>query len=122
MPRSRMGARSVAPIAAGRPRRCVIRCWPSLARGMPTRPFLLDAIDKAATRTDFGRLWDCLLCFLERETARSYPDPALQLNVDLSHVSYVATANTLDGLPAHLLDRFRIAKFPKPLAGDLTRL
>jgi ATP-dependent Lon protease len=83
---------------------------------------LIDEIEKAATRTDYGRFWDCLLAFLEPETAARYPDPALQTNLDLSQVSYVATANSLDPLPSPLRDRFRVVTFPKPAAADLIAL
>jgi ATP-dependent Lon protease len=83
---------------------------------------LIDEIEKAATRTDYGRFWDCLLGFLESETAARYPDPALQANIDVSQVSYVSTANALDPLPGPLRDRFRIVTFPKPDACDLDAL
>jgi hypothetical protein len=83
---------------------------------------LIDEIEKAATRTDYGRLWDCLLGFLEPETNARYPDPALQTNLDLSQVSYVATANSLDPLPSPIRDRFRVVTFPKPAADDLDAL
>jgi ATP-dependent Lon protease len=83
---------------------------------------LIDELEKAATRNDYGRFWDCLLAFLEPETAARYPDPALQTNLDLSQVSYVATANSLDPLPSPLRDRFRVVSFPKPSAADLTSL
>jgi ATP-dependent Lon protease len=83
---------------------------------------LIDELEKAATRTDYGRFWDCLLGFLEPETAARYPDPALQTNLDLSEISYVATANSLDPLPSPLRDRFRVVNFPKPSATDLTSL
>jgi ATPase family associated with various cellular activities (AAA) len=83
---------------------------------------LVDELEKAGTRTDHGRLWDCLLGFLEPGTASRYPDPALQTNLDLSQVSYVATANSLDALPSPLRDRFRIITFPKPTANDLDAL
>ena len=83
---------------------------------------LIDEIEKAATRSDYGRFWDCLLAFLEPETAVRYPDPSLQVNLDLSQVSYVATANSLDPLPSPLRDRFRVVSFPKPSATDLTSL
>ncbi len=39
-----------------------------------------------------------------------------------SHVSYMATANVLDPLPAPIRDRFRIVRFPKPTVADLTAL
>jgi len=83
---------------------------------------LIDEIEKAGTRSDFGRFWDCLLGFLEPETNSRYPDPALQTKLDLSHISYVATANSLDPLPSPIRDRFRVASFPKPNAHDLDAL
>jgi ATP-dependent Lon protease len=42
--------------------------------------------------------------------------------VDLTHVSYIATANSLDPLPAPLRDRFRTVEFPEPRAADLDAL
>lgn len=100
-------------------------CHPllAIARAKAANPLvLLDELEKAATRTDYGRLWDCLLGFLEPETASRYPDPALQIPLDLSHVSYIATANSLDPLPAPIRDRFRILRFPKPTVSDLDDL
>jgi ATP-dependent Lon protease len=94
-------------------------CHPflAIAQGKIANPMVLvDEIEKAATRSDYGRLWDCLLGFLESETALHYPDPALQTNLDLSHISYIATANQLDPLPSPIRDRFRVATFPKPTA------
>jgi hypothetical protein len=92
-------------------------CHPFLAitRAAHANPVvLIDELEKAGTRSDYGRLWDCLLAFLEVETATRYADPALQVELDLSHVSYVATANSVDPLPSPLRDRFRIVTFPKP--------
>ncbi len=100
-------------------------CHPflAIARAKQANPLvLIDEIEKAATRTDYGRFWDCLLAFLEVETAARYPDPALQKNLDLSQISYVATANSLDPLPSPLRDRFRVVSFPKPTAADIAAL
>jgi hypothetical protein len=100
-------------------------CHPllAIARGRIANPIvIIDEIEKAGTRSDNGRLWDCLLGLLESETSARYPDPALQTCLDLSHVSYVATANTVDPLPSHLLDRFRVTAFPKPTLDDLDAL
>jgi ATP-dependent Lon protease len=100
-------------------------CHPflAIAQAKHANPLvLIDELEKAATRTDYGRFWDCLLAFLEPETAARYPDPALQTNLDLSQVSYVATANSLDPLPSPLRDRFRVVTFPKPAAADLIAL
>lgn len=92
-------------------------CHPflAIAQAKHANPLvLIDELEKAGTRSDYGRFWDCLLGFLEPETAARYPDPALQTALDLGHVSYVATANALDPLPSPLRDRFRIVTFPKP--------
>jgi hypothetical protein len=100
-------------------------CHPFLAvaQGKIGNPLvLLDELEKAGTRSDYGRLWDCLLGFIEVETSSRHPDPALQVALDLSQISYVATANTLDPLPAPIRDRFRVVKFPKPSADHLDAL
>jgi ATP-dependent Lon protease len=75
---------------------------------------LVDEIEKAAERNWNGRLWDSLLPFCEVETARRYRDQSLDCELDLSMVSYVATANDVSGLPAPLKDRFRIIRVPTP--------
>ncbi|MGJ5202887.1 AAA family ATPase [Bradyrhizobium sp. HKCCYLR20261] len=100
-------------------------CHPLLAvaQGEIANPLILiDEIDKSATRNDYGRLWDCLLAFLEVETSARYPDPALQTNLNLSQISYLATANSLAPLPSPIRDRFRVVGFPKPTAADLDAL
>jgi ATP-dependent Lon protease len=100
-------------------------CHPFLAvaAGRIANPLvLIEEIEKSGTRSDYGRLWDCLLGFFEPETSARYPDPALQTNLDLSRVSYLATANSLDPLPSPIRDRFRTVTFPKPAADDLDAL
>jgi hypothetical protein len=93
-------------------------CHPflAIARAKHANPVvLIDELEKAGTRSDYGRFWDCLLGFLElEETGSRYPDPALQVPLNLGHVSYVATANALEPLPSPLRDRFRVVTFPKP--------
>jgi hypothetical protein len=95
----------------------------AVAAGRIANPLvLIDELEKSGTRSDYGRLWDCLLGFFEPETSVRYPDPALQTNLDLSQVSYVATANSLDPLPSPIRDRMRVVTFPKPSADDLDAL
>ena len=95
----------------------------AIARGRIANPIvIIDEIEKAGTRSDNGRLWDCLLGLLEPETSARYPDAALQTTLDLSHVSYIATANSINPLPSPLLDRCRIITFPKPTLKDLDAL
>ena len=100
-------------------------CHPflAIAQGKIANPLVLvDECDKAATRSDYGRLWDCLLGFLEPETSARYPDPALQTILDLSHISFVVTANSLDPLPSPIRDRCRVVTFPKPSGGDINAI
>jgi ATP-dependent Lon protease len=106
-------------------------CHPFLAvvRARHANPMIiLDELEKAGgtgagIRTDgVGRLWDCLLGLLEPETSIRYPDPFFQSNVDLSHISYVATANSVAGLPRPLLDRFRVIKLTLPSRDHLDAL
>ena len=102
-------------------------CHPflAIARARHANPMvLLDELDKPSTgnRADTGRLWDCLLNFLEPETSIRYPDPFFQTNVDLSQISYLATANSVAGLPRPLLDRMRVINLPLPSRDHLDAL
>ncbi|MEH2567137.1 ATPase [Bradyrhizobium sp. AZCC 2289] len=100
-------------------------CHPFLAIAQAKQASVLiqlEELEKAAVRNDYGRLWDCLLGFLELETSARYPDPALQTNLQLSQVSFLATVNSIEPLPGPLRDRFRVIKFPKPSADDLDAL
>ncbi|HZC96803.1 MAG TPA: AAA family ATPase, partial [Bradyrhizobium sp.] len=94
-------------------------CHPflAIAHGKIANPLvLIDEIEKAGTRSDYGRLWDCLLGFLDPGTSVCYPDPALQVSINLSEISFIATANSLDPLPSPIRDRFRVVTFPVPNA------
>jgi ATP-dependent Lon protease len=57
-------------------------------------------LEKAATSHHNGNLWSALMPFTERETACRYRDTSLDAQVDVSWVSFVATANDDTGLPA----------------------
>lgn len=83
---------------------------------------LIDEIDKAGTSTRNGRLWNVLLPFLERETARAHRDVSLDALLDLSWISHIATANSIEELPAPLRDRYRIVKVEAPRLADLPAL
>ena len=78
---------------------------------------LVDEIDKAGTSRHNGNLVNALLPMLEVETARRYPDIYTDVAVDLSHLSFVLTANDDVGLPRPLLDRCRILRMP-PITAD----
>ncbi|WP_377843874.1 AAA family ATPase [Bosea sp. UC22_33] len=99
------------------------RPFQAVARFQQANPMILiDELDKAGERQDYGRLWDSMLQFMETETASRFHDPCLQSELDLRHVSIIATANELDRLPSPLLDRFRVIPFPEPEARHLEAL
>jgi ATP-dependent Lon protease len=75
---------------------------------------MIDEIDKAAVGHFHGNLHQALMPFLEKETARAYPDIGLDIEADLSAVNYCATANDDTKLPPPLRDRCRIIRVPSP--------
>ncbi len=75
---------------------------------------VLDEIEKTGTGRHNGNPLDVLLAFFEAETARRYHDPYVQAACDLSHVSWLTTANTVTDLPRPLRDRCRVLQFPDP--------
>lgn len=109
------------------------RAFMACARHSQANPLVLvDEIDKAPTRAEYGRIWDSMLQTLDPENARRFPDPCLQTDLDLSWTSVICTANETKKLPGPLLDRLRIVAFPAPgpehvealsvaLLGDIAR-
>jgi len=83
---------------------------------------MVDEIEKAGTSSRNGRLWDALLPFLERETSSRYRDVSLDCELDLSWIFHIATANSVEGLPDPLKDRYRIIRVPAPTLKDLPQL
>lgn len=76
--------------------------------------FLLDEIDKMGGHQYDGSPHAALLDLLEPGNARRYSDLYLLAEVDLSHCLFVATANSLEPIPAPLLDRLQPIFFPQP--------
>lgn len=80
---------------------------------------ILDEIEKIAASRHNGNVHDVLIGLFEPETSRRWHDPYLQAHCDLSHVSWLMTANSLEPIPAALRDRCRILRFPDPKVDQL---
>jgi hypothetical protein len=89
--------------------------------GLASGLIVLDELDKVGTGTTNGSLLDGLLPLLTDDAKRFF-DTYVESAVDLSGVSYIATANDVAALrrshPA-LCDRFRIFTMPAPRHEDL---
>ena len=86
-------------------------------------PILLtEELEKAATSSRNGRLWDAILIYLDRRTAASTRDVSLDAVVDTSGILHIATANSIEDLPQPLKDRYRIVRVPAPRLADLPQL
>jgi hypothetical protein len=111
----------------GTPKRwsTALACFPltAIAETKVANPVvMIDELDKAAPGYWNGSLHTAMMPFLERETSKAYPDVGFEIEVDLSHVNYCATANDDSHLPKPLKDRLRVIKVPSPGIAQLPLL
>ncbi len=75
---------------------------------------MIDEIDKGSNSRHNGNAENSLMPFLEPETARSYPDPYVERDIDVSAVGYMLTCNVETALPGPLRDRLLVVRIPEP--------
>ncbi len=79
--------------------------------GVTNPLILLDELDKL-TRDAHGDPASALLEVLDAEQNKAFRDHFMELPVDLSDCMFIATANTLETVPAPLLDRIEVIELP----------
>ena len=87
--------------------------------GVANPGVVLNEVDKITRSKHFGSAEDDLLSLLEPSESASFYDGRLRTSVDLSHISYIATANAIDQVPAPLLSRFTVLQMPRPRPENL---
>lgn len=88
----------------------------------PNPLVIVDEIEKASKESRNGSFLDALLQFFERENSAHWRDDFLLGRVDLSQVSWIATANKDIALPEPMRSRMEIIRLKAPETPEEKRL
>jgi ATP-dependent Lon protease len=75
--------------------------------------FILDELDKGHGDPRYD-VYGGLYQLFEAETAQAFKDEFLEVEMDMRHVLWVATANEVSCMPAPILDRMTVYDVPMP--------
>ncbi|MBC7454961.1 MAG: AAA family ATPase [Massilia sp.] len=85
-----------------------------LVRGQYANPVVvLDEVEKASGSSQSDPL-AALYQLLEPETSRVFRDEFIDVEIDASQIFWILTANSVDGIPAPLLNRMAVYEVPAP--------
>ena len=86
----------------------------TLVSGDYANPLMvLDEVDKAGGDSRYDPM-GALYGLLERDTARSFRDEFVDVEMDASHILWVSTANDESHLPEPILNRMVVYEIPRP--------
>jgi len=81
----------------------------------------LDELDKTG-ESKGQSVSNSLISLLERHSSAEFVDEWLEVPIDASHLSYLATANTLETIEPHILSRFNVVKVEPLTASEMERV
>lgn len=84
--------------------------------------FLLDELDKAGGSAHNGRIHDTLLNLFEPSSACAVYDEYLAAHADLSHITWLCSANDVSQIPTTLLSRLEVVEVQKPKPEHYVRI
>lgn len=82
---------------------------------------VLDEVDKAGGDSRYDPM-GALYALLERDTAAHFKDEFIDVNMDASHMLWVATANDASTIPEPILNRMNVYSIERPDADGARRI
>lgn len=96
-----------------------------MGRALTANPvILIDELDKVSfegTERSTGSL-SPVLKMLERDTAKKFHDLSLDVSIDLSRVTFIFTANSLEKIPDSIQSRLDVIEVGEPSGEDLVKI